>query len=171
MDHITLRKITPSDCIIISKAFADQGFNDKPVSLYERYVNLQEHKIRDIIIAESNGEFAGYLSINWISDYLYFKERSIPEIVDFNVLKKFQRKGIGTILMDEAEDRIKARSPIAGIGVGMYKDYGPAQILYIRRNYIPDGNGLILNSKPIQYGESITMNGDLVLFFTKVLKK
>ncbi len=170
MKGVTLRNIHPSDPLLINKAFSNQGWN-KPIPLYENYVKLQKNKIRDIVIAEYNGEFAGYLTINWTSDYLYFKERSIPEIVDFNVLKKFQRKGIGTVLMDEAENRIRVQSNLAGIGVGMYKDYGPAQILYNRRNYIPDGNGLILNSKPIKYGESIIMNDGVILFFTKNLKE
>lgn len=58
-------------------------------------------------------------------------------------MKKYQRLGIGTKLMDEAETRIKRILEYAGIGFGVYKDYGAIQILYINRGYKPDGNGLI----------------------------
>jgi ribosomal protein S18 acetylase RimI-like enzyme len=53
------------------------------------------------------------------------------EIVDFNVRPDLRRRGIGTRLMDEAEALIATRSPIAGIGVGLGLDYGPAQRLYV----------------------------------------
>lgn len=165
---ITLREIQASDCSVISAAFHQQGW-DKPVAQYERYVQFQERGKRAVILAEWAGEFAGYLTIKWTSEYPPFREKGIPEIVDFNVLKKFQRKGIGTCLMDEAEKRIKAVSEYAGIGFGMYKDYGPAQILYILRGYIPDGNGLIQHNQPVKYGEKITVDDGIALCLTKKL--
>lgn len=166
--NVELRKITKEDPIIINEAFQNQGWN-KPVSQYEQYFQYQESGERDIIVATVNNEFAGYLTINWQSDYRYFREKQIPEVVDFNVLKKFQRLGIGTALMDEAEKRIKRNSKFAGIGFGITKDYGAAQILYINRNYIPDGNGLVKNSKSLEYGENVEINDDLVLYLIKEL--
>lgn len=121
---------------MISAAFTRQGWN-KPVSQYERYCRLQNEGTRDVLLAEWDGDFAGYLTIQWISHYQPFREASIPEIVDFNVLKKYQRRGIGSALLDEAEMRIKRVSVRAGIGVGMTRDYGPAQILYVKRGYVP----------------------------------
>ena len=122
-----------------------------------------------MILAEINGSFAGYLTIKWTSDYLPFRARGIPEIVDFNVLKKFQRKGIGTVLMDEAERRIKERSSFAGIGFGVYEDYGPAQILYVKRNYVPDGRGMMKDALPLKYGERVSVDDSLVLYLIKRL--
>lgn len=166
--YLTLRKIEESDCKIISQAFSDQGWN-KPESQYRNYFELQKGGLRDIIIAEYKGDFAGYLTILWEPHYPPFKTQNIPEVADFNVLKKCQRRGIGTALMDEAERRIKRVSPIAGIGVGMTKDYGAAQILYVKRNYVPDGNGLIKDSKFLKYGDQITVDDSLVLYLTKIL--
>ena len=167
-DHLTLREIHVKDPKIIHKAFQMQGW-EKPVTLYQKYLKYQETGERDIIIAILSDEFAGYLTIQWQSDYLPFQKKEIPEIIDFNVLKKFQRQNIGTILMDEAERRIKKKSKYAGIGFGVTQDYGAAQILYIRRNYIPDGNGLVINSKPVQYEDQVTINDDLVFYLTKEL--
>ena len=166
---LILRKIRKDDCVSISEAFKKQGWNDKSVDQYQRYFEFQKDGKRDVIIAELNGEFAGYLTIKWESDYPLFKERKIPEIVDFNVLKKFQRNGIGTTLMDEAEKRIKKVSKYAGIGFGVYKDYGAAQILYVNRNYVPDGNGLMKDFKSIKYGTAVIIDDDIALYLIKKL--
>ncbi|MCI4668828.1 MAG: GNAT family N-acetyltransferase [Bacteroidia bacterium] len=165
---LKLRKIIKEDCIAISEAFKKQGWN-KAVAQYEHYFDLQEEGKRDIILAEMNQEFAGYLTINWTSQHPPFQSNGIPEIVDFNVLKKFQRLGIGTALMDEAERRIKMVSAYAGIGFGVYQDYGAAQTLYIKRGYLPDGNGIMKDARPIQYGETITIDDGVVFHLTKKL--
>ncbi|MEL6134455.1 MAG: GNAT family N-acetyltransferase [Bacteroidota bacterium] len=166
--RISLRAIRSEDCVPISKAFEEQGWN-KPVAQYENYVQFQERGERDIILAEYEGEFAGYLTIQWQSDYKPFAEKRIPEIVDFNVLKKYQRRGIGTSLMDEAEARIKKVSAYAGIGFGVYQDYGAAQILYINRGYKPDGRGLVRDSISLKPGEMITIDDSIVFCLTKKL--
>ena len=168
MKGLSLRKIQTSDCKQISAAFKAQGWN-KPVSLYQQYLDFQTSGQRDIIIAEKDGVFAGYLTIAWQSDYLPFREKGIPEIVDFNVLQSYRRQGIGTKLMDEAERRIKKSAEYAGIGFGMYKDYGSAQILYIKRGYVPDGNGLTYDRMLLKYGDKLTLDDDLALYLIKRL--
>ncbi len=165
---LVLREIRETDCERISEAFRKQGW-DKPVSQFEKYFEYQLKGDRDVIIAELDTEFVGYLTIKWQSDYLFFQKKGISEIVDFNILKKYQRLGIGTKLMDEAEARIKKVSNLAGIGFGVYKDYGAAQILYIKRGYIPDGNGLVKNSVPLKYGDVITIDHSIVFCLTKKL--
>ena len=166
--ELKLRSLTEADCKAISEAFQAQGWN-KPVAQYQRYFEEQQKGTRDVIMATLDGAFAGYATICWSANYSAFRERGIPEIVDFNVLKKFQRQGIGTAIMDEAERRIKQVSDFAGIGFGITADYGAAQILYIKRDYIPDGKGIVKNSKPLIYGEQVTINDDLVFCLIKAL--
>lgn len=168
MKGLVIRALQSSDCQKIHQSFVAQGWK-KPAAKYYQYLDLQEQGIRDFLLATYENEFAGYLTINWTSHYPPFKERGIPEIVDFNVLKKFQRRGIGTALMDEAERRIQQVSPIAGIGFGITKDYGAAQILYIKRGYIPDGRGLLLDGESLDYGQQVTISDDLVICLTKSL--
>jgi len=168
MKNLNIRALQKSDCEKIHLAFVAQGWK-KPAAKYYQYLEWQNSGIRDVLLATFAGEFAGYLIINWTSDYQSFKENGIPEIVDFNVLKKFQRRGIGTALMDEAERRIQCVSPTAGIGFGITKDYGAAQILYIKRGYIPDGRGLLLDGESLEYGKQVTISDSLVIFLTKKL--
>ena len=153
----------------IVKAFHEIGWN-KPASQYERYLVQQKMNLRNVYVAFVEGKFAGYLTISWESSYSLFREKNIPEIVDFNVLPKFRRMGIGRQLMDKAEREIAKVSPIAGIGVGMTADYGAAQRLYVLRGYIPDGLGLHWRGHHVRFGEEIKVDDDLGLYFTKELK-
>ena len=78
---------------MISESFQKQGW-DKPILQYEKYLQLQKSGERNIIIAELDKEFAGYLTINWKSDYKPFLRKKIPEIADFNVLKNIKETGL-----------------------------------------------------------------------------
>ena len=173
-NNINIREILTADPPIIAAAFTEQGWN-KPESQYRRYLEEHQSKKRTVLVAEVRQTinlslFAGYLTIVWESEYPPFEAKGIPEIVDFNVLIKYRRQGIGSALMDEAEKRITECSPVAGIGVGMPPDYGPAHILYIKRGYIPDGHGLFYEGHHLQWGERCEVNDDLTLNFTKVLR-
>ncbi len=169
-----IRLLQSSDIQPIAAAFAELGW-DKPASQYEQYLSEQEAGQRVVLVAFSGLqnlpilEFAGYVTLCRQSHYPPFREANIPEIVDFNVLPKFRRNGIGAALMDAAENRIARVSPWVGLGVGMTADYGSAQRMYAKRGYIPDGRGLFSGGKPVQYGQSVPVDDDLVLFFTKVL--
>jgi len=166
---LLIRLLESDDIPEIAKAFQQLGW-DKPALQYERYLMEQILEIRDVYIAFTEERFVGYLTICWISSYEPFRREKIPEIVDFNVLPKFRRQGIGTQLMDKAESEIAKVSPIAGIGVGMTPDYGAAQKLYVLRGYVPDGHGLHYKGHYIKYGEEITVDDNLALHLTKELK-
>ena len=166
--QLVIRLLQPTDVPEITAAFQLLGW-DKPARQYERYVNEQARKLRDVHVAFVDEKFAGYLTICWTSTYRPFREANIPEIVDFNVLPQFRRQHIGTALMDKAETEIAKVSASAGIGVGLTPDYGAAQRMYAQRGYLPDGRG-IYKGHHIQHGEQVTVDDDLALFFTKVLK-
>lgn len=165
---IHIRKLNEHDPVVISKAFKEQGW-DKPVELYLRYLEEQKSGNRVSIIAEVDHIFAGYVNILWNSYYPSFRDKGIPEINDFNVLIQYQRLGVGSKLMDRAEDIIKERSEIAGIGVGLFSDYGNAQILYAKRGYIPDGKGIFNSHRYIEGGDTVTIDDDVALYLTKKL--
>ena len=164
-----IRRLESEDIPQIVKAFEELGWN-KPAAQYERYLADQIFQTREVYVAFIENEFAGYLTVFWNSTYPLFRAAQIPEIVDFNVLPKFRRQRIGTALMDRAESEIPRYSDTAGIGVGMTLDYGPAQRLYVRRGYVPDGRGLYQRDHYPTYGEQITVDDDLAIFLTKKLR-
>ena len=153
----------------IVKAFEELGWS-KPAAQYEQYLVEQMSDAREVYVAFIENQFAGYLTVCWTSSYPPFREAQIPEIVDFNVLPKFRRQGIGTTLMDRAEREITKVSQVAGIGVGLTPDYGAAQRLYVLRGYVPDGRGLYQKNHFPVHGERVLVDDDLALFLTKVLK-
>lgn len=167
-NRIKLRAIEKSDFYIISEAFAKQGWHKPSEQYKEYYLEMKEGK-REVILAEYNGEFSGYVTVQWNSNYDFFRENCIPEIKDLNILIEFRRKGIASALMDETERRIGERSNYSGLGVGLYEGYGFAHNLYIKRGYLPDGRGLCYQDKTMNYGEKAILDDDLCLMFTKKL--
>jgi GNAT superfamily N-acetyltransferase len=165
-----IRDLRVADCETISRAFAEQGW-DKPVSQYRRYLEESASGARDVLVAELHGGFAGYLTIDWQSGYPSFRATRIPEIVDFNVLMRFRRRGIGSMLMDEAERRVAARSAVVGIGVGLTPDYGAAHILYVKRGYVPDGLGVCSAGTALKWGEIARVDDNLNIYLTKPLRQ
>ena len=71
------------------------------------------------------GELAGYLTLLPQAGAGPFAGKPWPEIADFNVLGKFQRRGIGSKLMDAAEALASEASDVVCIGVGMYPGLRP----------------------------------------------
>lgn len=77
------------------------------------------------------------------------------------------------MLLDIAEKIAASKSDVVGIGVGLYGGsdggYGAAQKLYVRRGYIPDGEGITYNYQHAIPGNSYSLDDDLVLMCTKKL--
>ena len=163
---ILIRTMKKSDLELIhsSPVVTD---NNRPAGLYERYFEEQEKGQRVVLLAFSDGKFAGHVNIIWVSEYPLFAEQNIPEIGDLIVVPDLRRHGIATALVDEAEKHIFKRSTFAGIGVGMYADYGPAQRMYVLRGYVPDRLGLMYKRKPVKPGEMVKVDDDLVLYMVK----
>lgn len=167
--NILIRRMNEKDPEAIVHAFQEQGVK-KAADLYLCYLEQQKKGERVSIVAEVDGLVAGYTNVLWTSSYPFFQENGIPEVNDFNVFEKFRRQGVGTRLMDHAEAIIKERSDIAGIGVGLFASYGNAQILYVRRGYIPDGKGIYNEEGYVQNGDTIVVNHDVGMFLMKQLR-
>ncbi len=142
----------------------------KPKKLFEKYLHEQKHGQRAVWVAQYQEMLVGYVTLLWRSDYPAFKEHQIPEVKDLNVLPEFRKKGIGSALLDEAEKEAKIKSKAVGLGVGLYRDYGSAQRLYVTRGYLPDGNGITYNYESVEPGSSVPIDDDAVLWFVKQLR-
>ena len=76
------------------------------------------------VLARVDGALVGYLTIRWQSHNPRFRDAGIPLIHHLAVFAPYQRRGIATALMDEAEARIAERATHAGITVGLFDAYG-----------------------------------------------
>lgn len=166
--HIDLLKSTDVDEIVA--AFRALGWPGKDQEQYQRYQREQAAGERVVLVARRGAEFAGYGTVVWRSGYAPFREAGIPEVQDLNVLPPFRRQGIATAIMDLAEEYEGSRSPVAGIGVGLSPDYGPAQTMYALRGYRPDGHGVVYDNQTVRHGDSVRVDDDLCLMLTKQLR-
>lgn len=139
----------------------------KERSIFETYLNEQTNHQRVVWLAYLKQQFAGYITLKWQSKYMPFAKEHIPEIMDLNVLPEFRGRGIASNLLNIAEQEAFTKSKTVGIGVGLYKDYGTAQKLYIKSGYIPDGNGLTYDYQFATPGSTVIVDDDLVLWFRK----
>lgn len=161
----SIRKMQESDIKDLSRGFIRQGWPSREEVL-TRYFEEQESGEREVLVAEVEGAVAGYITILPSAKHGPFAE-IYPELSDFNVFKPFQNQGIGNLLMEEAEKRVKLVSDKVTLGVGLHSGYGPAQRLYIRRGYIPDGTGVWYRNQPLEMNATSQNNDDLVLYLVK----
>jgi len=171
--NLSIRMLELSDITHIIKNFAKYNW-PKSVTTFETYLQEQNSGDRLVWLAFINEQFAGYVTLNWQSKYISFKENKIPEIMDLNVLPPFRKHGVASNLLETAELLAATRADMVGIGVGLYGDvdsgYGAAQKLYVNRGYIPDGLGITYDYKRVVYDQKIPLDDDLVLWFIKQLR-
>jgi GNAT superfamily N-acetyltransferase len=163
---VSVRFLKPSDIPLLVAAFDAQGWR-KPTSLFDAYVQESTQGARTALAALWGDIVVGYVTIKWHPTYAPFQEKRIPEISDLNVLKVYHRKGIASALMEAAETLVFQTYQCVGLGVGLLSDYGPAQRLYIKRGYKPDGMGLTYQETLCRHGDRVTADDDLLLWCVK----
>ena len=162
-----IRKMQTSDVKELSQGFINQGWPGRE-EILARYFLEQECKEREVLVAEVGGALAGYITILPCAKQGPFAE-IYPELSDFNVFEPFQNQGIGNLLMEEAEKRVRLISDKVTLGVGLHSGYGPAQRLYIKRGYIPDGTGVWYQNHQPAMNAVCEDIGELVLYLSKNL--
>lgn len=163
----SIRKMQESDIKDLSRGFISQGWPGRE-EILARYFLEQECGEREVLVAEVEGALAGYITILPCAKQGPFAE-IYPELSDFNVFEPFQNQGIGNLLLEEAEKRVKLISDKVTLGVGLHSGYGPAQRLYIKRGYIPDGSGVWYQNHRPAMDATCEDIGDLVLYLSKDL--
>ena len=163
----SIRKMQESDIQELSRGFISQGWPSRE-EILTRYFKEQESGEREVLVAEVEGALAGYITILSCAKQGPFAE-IYPELSDFNVFEPFQNQGIGNLLLEEAEKRVRLISDKVTLGVGLHSGYGPAQRLYIKRGYIPDGTGVWYQNHQPAMNAVCEDIGELVLYLSKNL--
>lgn len=167
-NEIKIRDLESADIPVIIAEEIAQGWN-ATADKYEMRLRHREEMNATALVAEYRGQVAGYINVYPNSPWGAFAGRGLPEIVDFGVLEKYRRHGIGNKLMDVAEEIASKYSDIVYLGVGLHSGYGNAQRMYVKRSYIPDGSGVWYGRGVCEpYGECRN-DDDLNLYLSKDL--
>ncbi len=123
-----------------------------------------------ILIAAQDQKDVGFGILNFDPKYSLYQKLNIPEIQDLNVIPERRQQGIATRLVEAFETiALDQGAEKIGISVGLTKDYGPAQRLYFKLGYMPDGNGISYDREGITYGQTYVADDDLCLMMIKEL--
>lgn len=124
------------------------------------------------LVAILGGRVVGIVSVLWESSYAGFRDRGIPLVHQVSVAGPSQRQGVATALLAAAEQLARDRGVTTlGITVGLTGGYGPAQRLYAKLGYLPDGRGACHGREPVPHGTQVTLDDDIILWLTKDLAR
>lgn len=166
--QIIIRNMEDGDAQIITDAEIEQGW-DATVDKYQKRMEDQRLGKAVSLVAEYSGKPVGYVNVYPNKTGGPFEGKGYPEIVDFGVLEKYRNRGIGTVLMDIAEQVAAAYADTVYLGVGLHSGYGSAQRMYVKRGYIPDGSGVWYQDKVCTPYDGCKNDDDLVLYLSKRL--
>ena len=168
-EDLLIRDMEEADTRILYDEFLAQGWHPD-MSVYQTRLRDQAEGKCAALTAVYRGHPAGAIYVYLTPHSGPFEGTGWPEIHDFSVLEKYQRKGIGNRLMDAAEQVAAQYADTVWLGVGLHDGYGSAQRMYIKRGYIPDGSGVWYQGKQCtQYETACTVDDDLILYLSKKL--
>lgn len=155
--NIDIRIMHYNDIYSICKADNDESEENKAY-LKNQLQNQEKQECR-ALLALYNGNVAGYVFLYYKCKWGGLANCGIPGIVDLIVFQRYRNKGVATALMDTVEEIAKQHCNKVYLDVCLNSDYGAAQRLYIKRGYIPDGNGVYYKEK-ILLKNTICKNDD-----------
>lgn len=167
--EIRIRDLAQEDAQIITDEEVAQGWHQSVEKYLSRLRDRDAGKCISLV-AEYRGEVAGYVNLYHTVIAGPYLGMGYPEIVDFGVLVKYRRRGIGGKLMDAVEKIAQQYADTVTLSVGLHNGYGAAQRMYVKRGYLPDGTGAWYGKKNWPQYEPCCNDDDLVLYFSKKLK-
>lgn len=155
---------------IVSRYSFPWSTPEKTKILWDTYYQEQQEGIRTVAVVEENHEILAYGSLLRKPESPFFAKKNIPEINALWIDEDHRRQGLGTALIQWLEKLASHEGyQHIGIGVGLYGDYGPAQKLYFKLGYAPEGNGITYKGQPTVAGETYPLDDDLILWLVKAL--
>lgn len=165
---VKIDRITPALAELCEAQYHQIGWS-KPDGYFRDCLVKQQTGELVFFVAHEGDQYVGHAKLIWQPDYPGFRELSIPEIQDLNVLPEYRKRGIGTDLIEYCETLAAERHDKIGIGVGLHPGYNNAQRLYSKLGYILDGRGVHYGDAPIVMGATYCFDDELVICFTKHL--
>ena len=167
-DRITIREMLPGDAEIIFDTYSSYGWEPK-METFQRYYEEQRSGKRCVFIAEHLGRVSGICTLVLNSEEGPWAGKGCPEIEDLTVFYDVHNRGIGSRLLDIAEAEAAKSSDMVYLAVGLHFGYGPAQRMYAKRGYIPDGSGVWYKGRQLEQYAPCVNDDELLLYLAKDL--
>lgn len=123
---------------------------------------------RLIVLASTEEGDCGCAMLTFNPRYSLYKKLGFPEIQDVAVIAAYRQRGLATKMIGYLETAAREEGYQGiGISVGLTKDYGPAQRLYAKLGYLPDGFGVTYDREAATAGQTYRLDDDLCLMLVK----
>ena len=166
-ESILVRNMVEGDATYFPAQEIAQGWlNASPEKYFMRLEHARAGKCISLV-AEYEGVPAGYIHVYPDCPWGAFGGMGYCELVDFGVLQKFQRRRIGTKLLDVAEGIAFSYGDKVYLGVRLHAGYGAAQRLYVKRGYVPDGSGVWYDDRVCPPYSDCKNDDGLILYLLK----
>ena len=165
------RKLEQRDIAPLSESFIGTPWERRGTDHFKNFLQSQLDSERIVLVGLIDSTPVGHVSILWKSKYTPFQVSNIPEINDLTVAPSSRRLGVATSLLDHTENIVGEKYSSVGIGFGLHEGYGNAQYLYVKKGYLPDRKGVVLNDRVVNEGESIRLGDEPAIYLTKRLSQ
>lgn len=144
--------------------------NAKDTGYFEHCLERQEKGDLLLLVASVAGVDVGYTILNWMPKYGLYRKLEIPEIQDLNILNAHRRQGFATMIIGYCEDLARKRGcEHMGIAVSVHSSFGPAQRLYFKLGFEPDGQGATYDRAPVEFASLKPVDDQLCMMLVKGL--
>ena len=167
-EKLIIRSMKPEDAQVFYDTYLSYDWHPE-IETYNTYYKEQEAGQRKVFIAEHEGDVCGLCTLVLNPTEGPWVGMGYPEIVDLGVFFHIHNKGIGNKLLDVAEQEATKLSDTVFLAVGVHSGYGPAQRIYVKRGYVPDGSGVWYQGKQLEQYAPCVNDDDLLLFMSKTL--
>ena len=164
---VDIRAMNYDDIPLICKADGDES--QEFIAYLSRQLANQEKQECSALLALYHGNVAGYVFLYYKCRWGALANRNLPCVADLIVFEKYRKQRIATILMDVAEDIAGKYSNQVYLEVCLNSEYGPAQRLYVKRGYVPDGKGVYYEEKVCETDAVCKNDDELTLCLIKEL--
>jgi GNAT superfamily N-acetyltransferase len=131
---VKIRTAVEYDVPALAHLMGELGYPTSVEEMKERYAYITSNKNYHTLVAELNGQVVGMIGL--CTGYFYEKNGCYVRIVAFVVDAKYRNKGIGSLLMEEAEHWAKNQGAITiGLNSGNRIERQQAHQFYLQRGY------------------------------------
>jgi len=162
-NFIAVRDMQPED---ISAIYPEADLSGR--NFLARQLALRDQGMCRVLAAVLEDMPVGYVFIFSSGSAAGIKNAPLPCIADLYVHADFRQMGIGSALMDAAEETAGQWSRSVFLDVCVGRRFGPAQRMYIARGYMPDGSGLYYQGKICEENAPVLNDDEL---FIRLIKK